>query len=300
MNEAATAPTVTARRSTAKVVRDYITLSKPGIVRMCAITAAGGIWLAPGEKTLATWIAGMVGSSLVVAGANAFNMVWERESDKLMARTRNRPTATGRLSPAQANTFGAITAIVGLGLLAWQCNWTSFFLALFALTSYVLVYTPLKKRTPLALVIGAIPGAVPPLLGWTCATGTLDLPGWVLFGILLIWQMPHFIAIALYRQEDYGRAGIRTVPLVRGERVAKLQAMAWAALLLPVSLGLTLLHVTGTLYLIVATLLGVIFLGWSATGFRQDAGVVWARRFFFASLIYLPVLILALVLDVGF
>jgi protoheme IX farnesyltransferase len=279
--------------------RDLIELSKPGIVRMCAITSAGGLWLAPGTKSANVWIAGIVGSSLVVAGANAFNMVWERHSDLLMRRTSQRPVATGRLSVRAANLFGVVTSALGLILLATQCNWLSAALAAFALASYVLIYTPLKRRTPLALVIGAIPGAVPPLLGWTCATGGLEVPGWVLFGILMVWQMPHFIAIALYRKDDYGRAGIRTVPIVRGDRVAKIQAMAWAALLLPVSLGLTLLEVTGTLYLVVATILGVGFLGWSATGLREDAGALWARRFFFASLIYLPALILALILDVG-
>lgn len=266
---------------------------------MCAITAAGGLYLAPGPKSWAVWLAAIVGSSLVVAAANALNMVAEREYDGLMERTRLRPTVTGKISARQGQLFALLCAIAGLGMLWAGANLLSAALALFALASYVWVYTPLKRITPLALVIGAVPGAVPPLLGWTCATGNLDLPGLVLFGILMIWQMPHFIAIALYRKEDYSRAGIRTVAQVRGDRVAKLQAMAWAALLLPVSLGLTVLGVTGKLYLIVATILGVGFLGWSATGLRSGADARWARRFFFASLIYLPALMLALALDVG-
>ena len=133
-------------------------------------------------------------------------------------------------------------------------------LALFALVSYTLVYTPLKRRTPLALVIGAVPGAVPPLLGWTAASGSLELPGIVLFGILLVWQIPHFIAIALYRKTEYARAGIRVVPLVRGDAMAKIQAVAWAGALVPLSLMLTLLGIAGSFYLVVAMLLGMAFL----------------------------------------
>lgn len=279
--------------------RDYLLLSKPGIVRMCAITTAGGLYLAPESSDWTVWLGALLGSSFMVAAANAMNMVQERSSDRYMARTRARPTVTGSISPGQGYGFAAVSALLGTLLLGALTTPMALALGWFALVSYVWVYTPLKRRTPLALVIGAVPGAIPPLLGWTCATGKLDLPGLVLFGILLVWQMPHFIAIALYRKEDYQAAGIRTVPLVRGDRVAKIQAMAWAGLLLPVSLGLTLLGVTGYLYLIVATLLGVIFLGWSATGLRSGADAVWARRFFFASLIYLPALMLALALDVS-
>lgn len=279
--------------------RDYLILAKPGIVRMCAITTAGGLYLAPGSSSWRVWVGALLGSSFLVAAANAMNMVHERVSDREMARTRKRPTVTGSIAPREGYIFAAACALLGSLLLGLWTTPVSLALGWFALVSYVWVYTPLKQRTPLALVIGAVPGAIPPLLGWSCATGRLDLPGLVLFGILLVWQMPHFIAIALYRKEDYRAAGIQTVPVVRGDRVAKIQAMAWAGLLLPVSLALTLLGVTGRLYLVVATLLGVIFLGWSATGLRSGADAVWARRFFLASLIYLPALMLALAIDVS-
>lgn len=266
---------------------------------MCAITTAGGLYMAPGEADWRVWIGALVGSSFLVAASNAMNMVQERQSDQFMARTRRRPTVTGRVSPSAGYQFAAVCALLGSILLGIWTTPMGLALGWFALISYVWVYTPLKRRTPLALVIGAVPGAIPPLLGWACATGRLDLPGLVLFGILLVWQMPHFIAIALYRKEDYQAAGIRTVPLVRGDRVAKIQAMAWAGLLLPVSLALTILGVTGKVYLVVATLLGVLFLGWSATGFRDGADARWARRFFLVSLIYLPALMLALAIDIS-
>lgn len=281
-------------------LRDFVEMLKPGIVRMCLITTAGGLWLAPGERSWGPCLAVLIGSALTVGGANVFNMVWERRSDRLMQRTRNRPVASGRVSPVVATVYGGILSLLGLLYLGLGTQALTCWLAAFALFGYVCVYTPLKSRTPLALVIGAVPGAVPPLLGWTAVTGQIDGAGLILFGILLIWQMPHFLAIALYRKADYDRAGIRVVPVVRGDRVAKIQAIAWAALLVPVSMGLTFLGITGMLYLAVATVLSLGFLGWSLTGLWADSDPMWARRFFFASLVYLPGLIVALVLDVNF
>lgn len=274
-------------------------LAKPGIVRMCLITTAGGLGLAGSDSSVWVWFSALVGSALAVGSANAFNMIWERRSDQKMMRTRNRPIASGRMSAATACAFAGGIGAVGLLILWAGTNALTAVLALFALVSYVLVYTPLKFKTPLALVIGAVPGAVPPLLGWTAATNTMDMPGLILFGILLLWQMPHFLAIAIFQKEDYARADIKTVPLVRGDTVAKIQAIIWAALLLPVSLMLTPLGVTSWLYLAVAAVLGVGFLVWAISGLWADAGTKWARNFFFASLVYLPVLTLAIVLDVA-
>jgi protoheme IX farnesyltransferase len=279
--------------------RDYVALAKPGIVRMCLITTAGGLGLAGAEASISVWFSALVGSALAVASANAFNMIWERESDRKMMRTRNRPIASGRMSAATACAFAGVVGAAGLLILWAGTNALTAVLALFALVSYVLVYTPLKFHTPLALVIGAVPGAVPPLLGWTAATNSLEIPGLILFGILLAWQMPHFLAIALFQKEDYARAGIKVVPLVRGDRVAKIQAIAWAAILLPVSLMLTPLGVTGAIYFAVAAVLGLGFLVWAITGLWNEANPKWARGFFFASLVYLPVLTLAIVLDVA-
>ena len=285
--------------------RDLLELTKPGIVRMCLVMTAGGLWLAPsaaqsGAQTWLLWLSALIGSGLAVASANAFNMVWEREGDQKMRRTRNRPVAAGRLSAGRANAFAGLLGIAAMVVLLLGTNALTAGLAAFALISYVLVYTPLKRVTPLALVIGAVPGAVPPLLGWTAATGSLDLPGAVLFGILLVWQMPHFLAISIFRKQDYADAGILCVPVVRGETVAKVQAIAWALALVPISLALTPLGITGNLYMGLALALGLVFLAWSIKGLvvkGPKADVRWARQLFVLSLVYLPALTLALVAD---
>ncbi|MGB1699031.1 MAG: protoheme IX farnesyltransferase, partial [Nannocystaceae bacterium] len=172
-------------------------------------------------------------------------------------------------------------------------------LAAFAIASYVGVYTPLKYKTPAALIVGAVPGAIPPLLGWTAVTDAFDPPGLAVFAILLVWQIPHFIAISLFRAGEYEKAGIKVLPLVRGPLQAKLHAAAWSVGLIPISMSLTPLQLTGTLYFVVALGLGVAYFGYSLLGFRATAGDRWAKRFFFASLIYLPALTLALVADLS-
>ena len=280
---------------------DYLALTKPGIIRMCLLMTAGGLWLAPGSSSASLWLSALIGSSLAVASANAFNMVWEREGDRLMERTRDRPLAAGRLEVGKASAFALALGVAAMVILALGTNLLTTVLAAFALVSYAVVYTPLKRRTPLALIIGAVPGAVPPLLGWTAATGSLDLPGAVLFGILLVWQMPHFLAISIFRKQDYANAGIKCVPVVRGELVAKVQAVVWALVLVPLSMTLTPLGVTSQLYMIVAGLAGVAMLAYALEGLRVTepaAQTKWARQLFVLSLIYLPVLTAALVVDI--
>jgi protoheme IX farnesyltransferase len=281
----------------ASVLADLVALAKPGIVRMCVIMAAGGLWLAPGTLTVATAIATLVGCALTVASANAANMIWERESDAHMERTKSRPLASGRLSVGVATAFSVITGVVGLVILAWGTNLLTAALALFAIASYVLAYTPLKRVSWAALIVGAAPGAIPPLLGWTAVTGRLDLPGVVLFGILFIWQIPHFIAIALWRRDDYARAGIRVAPAQRGATMSKLEASMWCVGLIPVSMALTPLGVTGPFYFIASFVLGAVFFGWSLTGFGAADDAVWGKRFFIVSLLYLPALTVVLFLD---
>lgn len=283
----------------ASLARDLLALTKPGVTRMCVLTTAGGMLLAPGEVSVVRGAATILGATMAVGSANAFNMWWERESDALMQRTRGRPLPAGRLAPSVALLFAAVMGVLSLVILALGTEGiAATALAAFAIASYVLVYTPLKRRTPAALVIGAIPGAVPPMLGWAAVTGRLDPPAWVLFGILLIWQIPHFLAIALFRKKEYARAGIRVVPVVRGDAVAKIQAVAWATILAPVSLMLVPMGIAGSWYMLAAALLGAVFLGWSFTGLDNTAGPRWARGFFLASLVYLPALTAALVLDV--
>lgn len=310
------APVPKARRRRSPL-RDLVELTKPGVTRMCALTAAGAAWLAlradssPFAETpadgwcspgFAAGFAGVVGASLAVASASAFNMLLERGRDPLMPRTRDRPLAAGRMSSRTALALASLLCAAALTVLICFTNPLTTLLALWALVGYVLVYTPLKYRTPLALLIGAFPGAIPPLLGWTAVTGTLDAGGLALFAILLVWQMPHFLAITLFRQHEYARAGIRCVPVVRGEAVARLQSVLWSALLVPISALPSVIGLTGPLYCASALLLSFGFLGWALSGLRafekpQDAHR-WARRFFFASLLYLPALIVALVLDV--
>jgi len=279
-------------------LRDLVTLTKPSITGMNVLMALGGVALAKTGAEPRLLAATAIGTGLAVASANALNMVLEREGDKHMARTAGRPLPTGRMTAKTATLFGVTLGLISLAVLA-TINLLTMGLGLFALLSYVLVYTPLKRKTPAALAIGAIPGAMPPLMGWTAATGSIELPGLVLFGILFVWQLPHFIAIALFRKDDYGRAGIKTVPVVRGDQVAKAQAIAWSSALLVISLMLVPLQIAGWLYGAVAAVLGVWYLVWSLRGLKRDAGVPWARKYFFASLVYLPALTLALAVDVA-
>jgi protoheme IX farnesyltransferase len=298
-----------------RALRDLWELTKPGVTRMCALTSAGAAWLAlhsPGspfaEETAADgWcspgfavaFAGVVGATLAVAGASALNMWLERARDPLMARTRNRPLAARRLPADLGLGFAVGLLALSLVVLGLFTNPLTTLLAAWAIVGYTLIYTPLKYRTPLALVIGAVPGAAPPLLGWTAVTGTIDPGGLALFAILMVWQMPHFLAITLFRRTDFARAGIRCVPVVRGEPVTRVQAVLWSVLLVPISLLPTVIGLTGWLYGGVALALGLAFLAIACAGLGRPAGDLrWARRFFFASLLYLPALIAALVADV--
>ncbi len=278
-------------------LRDLVSLTKPGVTRMTALTTLGGAWLAPGVNWTAA-IAVVIGSSLAVASASAFNMWWERSTDPLMSRTRNRPVAAKRMSPEKAFAFASVLGALSLVLLALATNPLTTLLAALSIFLYVCVYTPLKYRTPLALVIGAVPGAAPPLLGWVGITGTLDAGALALFAILFVWQMPHFLAITIYRKQEMAKGGIRAVSVVRGDRVAKLQALAWAILLVPVSLLPSLIGVTGLLYGVCAALISTVFLGWTCRGLWSAKPAPWARSLFFASLLYLPALIAAMAIDV--
>lgn len=283
------------------VARDYWTLTKPSINRMCLVEAGGAMFLASSQTgaTLSTWhaIVALIGTALAVASANALNMWLERDTDRLMKRTKDRPLAAGRISEQGALGFGIVLGVIASLMLALGTNLPTTIVGVVAILSYVLVYTPMKYKHPIALFVGAIPGAVPPLMGWTAVTGSYDAAGLLLFGILFIWQMPHFLAIAVFRNHDYVAAGIRTVPAVRGFAVARWQAIAWAVLLVPVSVGLVSTGVSGWIYGASAIILGVGFLGFAALP-ASASPARWAYRLFVASLVYLPVLVLALALDV--
>ncbi len=274
------------------MLRDLIALGKPTITASSVMMAGGGLLLAPAGASPSVAAALLGGTGLAVASANALNMWVERHSDGLMRRTRARPLPSGRLDPRVALSFGVGTGAAGVLLLALAVNPITAALGLAALLTYAAVYTPLKRRTHHALVIGALPGAAPPLMGWTAATGSIDLPGLALFAVLFLWQLPHFLAIAVRARDDYAAAGIRTIAGVRGERAARAQAIAYAAGMIPVSAALVPLGVAGGLYLAGAVALGVWMLHLAAAPSPR-----WCARLFRGSLIYLPALILVLIGD---
>ncbi|MDB4973592.1 MAG: Heme synthase, protoheme farnesyltransferase [Myxococcaceae bacterium] len=283
-------------RDRTETIRDMVSLAKPRITLMVLITTAGGLALAGGVD-LRTALLTLLGTALVVSSANTLNCWMERDSDRLMTRTMNRPLPAGRMAASTALYFGLTLGAVSIPLLTLGVNRLTGLLAAIALVSYVGIYTPLKQKTPAALLVGSVPGALPPLIGWTAVTGRLEWAGLALFGVLFFWQLPHFIAIAVFRQEEYTRAGIKVLPAVRGLRVAKYHAIVHSVLLLLVTVSLVPLHVAGIPYLIVATLLGAWIIALSVRGFETGSTYKSARQLFFASLIYLPALFTALALD---
>lgn len=277
--------------------RDFVALTKPRITALVVITTAGGMWLAPGHRSPLHFLLTVLATATVVSAANIFNCWIERESDRDMTRTSVRPLPAGRIAPNHALVFAFVLALISVPALSIGVNPLTGFLGALALVLYVCVYTPMKQKSWTALLIGAVPGALPPLMGWTAATGKLEAPGLVLFGILFLWQVPHFIAISIFRREEYERAGIVVLPSVIGDRAATLHAIIYAAALLPVTLLLAPLGVAGKLYLGTATVLGFAFLGTAVMGLPRNADHAWARRLFYVSLAYLTLLFVALTVD---
>ena len=273
--------------------RDFAMLTKPRLSTLVLVTAGGAMWLAKGPFGLRGWLT-LLAVHGVVAAANAFNCVLERESDKYMARTRNRPLPSGRMDPWVAVVFASGLAAVSLPALALLANGLTALLGCAALLLYVWVYTPLKSRTHWAMVVGAVPGAIPPLMGWTAATGEVSKPAVALFLILFFWQLPHFIAIALFRMPEYRKAGLTSVPLELGEGAARAFAVAYSAALVAVSVLPYFYRAANAGYLATALALGVPFFGYSVWGAWKAAGPKWARWFFFSSLVYLTGLFAAL------
>jgi protoheme IX farnesyltransferase len=281
----------------ARFVVDLLRLTKPRITGLVVATFAGGVWLAPGGMAHWRLVMTLIGTALIVSASNAINMFLERDQDRLMARTRTRPLPAGRLSPEAALVFGTALACAALPLLFLAGNALTGFLAAVAFFSYVAVYTPMKKQSPAALFVGAIPGAIPPLMGWTAATGRLDAPGLVLFAILFFWQIPHFLAIAIFRADDYQRAGFRVLPLQTSERATRIYILAFSIVLVASTILLEPLRVAGMRYMAVAALLGATLIGWGLAGFRRAAARPWARSLFFFSIVYLTLLFVALIMD---
>ncbi len=270
---------------------------------MVIVTELGGIALALHARraapavSSAMLVTSVVGTALVVSGANALNMYLERDSDRLMERTKNRPLPAGRLAPEVALVFGVVASLVAVPLLTFAVNAMTGLVAALALVSYVLAYTPLKRRTTLSLLIGAVPGAAPPLLGWTSVTGRVELPGLLLFAVMFFWQVPHFLAIATFRRDEYQRAGLKVLPVERGDAVTRRHVVGYLALLVGASLALLPAGVGGTVYAIAASVLGAAIFGLGLAGLWPSSGNRWAKSLFIGSLVYLTLLFAALVVS---
>jgi protoheme IX farnesyltransferase len=297
--EPTAAPVVARRGRVLPFLRDLLALTKPRITAMVLLTSAAGVCLAPGHSARRTLLLSLLGTTLIVASANALNMWWERDVDARMTRTRNRPLPSGRMSAEVALAFGLALAIVSVPML-FLVNAATGLLGLVALVSYVAVYTPLKPYTHLALLVGAVPGAIPPLIGWTTTTASLGVGGVLLFGVLFLWQVPHFAAITIFRAEDYARAGLRVVSVQHGERAARQTIALYSVLLVFASLLFVPFGLAGRRYLAVATGLDAALLALAFRGLRPGAGfhgARWARRVFAFSIPYLALLLSALLYD---
>ena len=278
-------------------VRDVVELGKPRLSMLVIFTAGVGVVLGWGSIGAVPTLVFLVATTCLVAAANTLNCWIEVEIDALMHRTRTRPLPAGRLEPRTALISGLVLAIASLIALALSTNTLTTVLGIVALVSYALIYTPLKQVTSLALFVGAVPGAIPPLMGWTAATNELSPPGWMLFGILFCWQLPHFVAIAIYLKEDFRKGGIKVLPLVKGEPVSRLYILLFTALLAGVSLLPQPLGMAGPLYSAIAAVLGLGFLVIAARGLGHSVPETWARWIFRYSLLHLPLLITMLVVD---
>lgn len=279
------------------LVSDAVSLTKPRLTSLVLCTTTGGIGLAGGRIFSLHTLLTLVGTTLAVAGAHTLNCWMERDLDGAMDRTRNRPLPAGRFDPRVALVLGVLYSLASLPVLFMGVNPLTGLLGATALASYVLLYTPMKTRSPAALYVGAIPGALPPLMGWTAVTNRLDVAGVVLFAILFVWQLPHFLAIAIHRKDDYARAGIKTLPIVRGDAVASRHVALWVLALVPVTLALVPLGVAHWLYGAAALGLGAWFIAVSIKGLRGPTDGPWARKVFLTSLVHLTGLFVALMID---
>jgi len=278
-------------------VKAVVELSKPRITQLVVLTAAAGYYLGSrGGFRLPTFLLTLLGTALVAAGTNALNQLRERDTDALMRRTRRRPLPSGRISPREALAFAAVSATAGIGVLAWRVNLLTAALAAATLVAYVWFYTSLKRRSTLNTLIGAVPGALPVLGGWTGAGGELGAPALALFWTLFLWQLPHFLALAWIYREDYRTAQLRMLSVEDpdGRRTSRM-ALLYGVALLPVSLLPTIFGVTGQVYFYGALVLGLAYVVSAflmVLDVNKRAGLV-----FLTSIIYLPAVLTLAVLD---
>lgn len=276
---------------------DVLALTKPRLMSLVLITTAGGVGLAGAQLFTERALLCMVGTALAVAGAHTLNSWMERDSDAQMERTRRRPLPAGRITPRLALALGVFWSLASVPVLWLGVNPLTGLLGVVALLSYVLLYTPMKSRSPWALHVGAVPGALPPLMGWTAVRARLEGPGLALFAVLFVWQLAHFLAIAIACKDDYARASMKSVAHVSGDAVASRHIALYSLLLLPVSLSLVPLGVAHGIYLTAAIALGFWFLAKTLSGWRGPFDAARARRVFVASLVHLTGLFFALFVD---
>jgi protoheme IX farnesyltransferase len=287
-----------ASTSTVRATPGYLELVKPGLTGLVLATTALGYLLAPGA-VVDPWrlLAAVLGTALVGGGANGFNQWWERGRDARMERTRHRPFPTGRLAPGAGFAFSAGITLAGWALLLAWVNPLTALLSFLSWAVYLFVYTPLKPRTSLNTLVGAISGAIPPVMGWTAATGRLEPGAWVLFAILFVWQIPHFLAIAWLYRTDYARGGFRMLPVVDPEGRATFRIVVLYCIgLIPVAWTATLAGLSGWIHLLGSTLLGLVLLAHGLRLYRERTDEA-ARGLFLASIVVLPALLILMVVD---
>lgn len=278
-------------------LNDYITLTKPRIAVMALVTVALGYSLgSQGPVVLSALFSSLFGIGLVAASSSILNQYLERDHDRRMFRTASRPLVVGRVQPGEALGLGLFTGVVGTLWLLFQVNALTAGLGLLTLVLYVGVYTPLKRVTSLCTAIGAIPGALPPVLGWTAAGGSLDVGGWSLFALLFLWQFPHFLAIVWLYREQYRLAGLRMLPDVRRPGLVGRMAIPYALVLIPASLIPRVAGLAGDLYFFTALTGGLVYL-WATVVFMRNESRLTAKRLIWISLVYLPVVLGMLAFD---
>ncbi len=277
---------------------DYLALTKPRVVMMVLVTTLVGYYLgADGLPSTLRLLHTLLGTALAAGGTLALNQYMERDLDARMARTRQRPLPDGRLRPAEALVVGLVLLGAGLAYLQLAVNAAAAVVTTAIAVTYLLLYTPLKPVTSLCSLVGAVPGALPPVAGWAAARGSIGPEAWVLFAIMYLWQIPHTLAIGRMYRDDYARAGIRVLPVVdRDGSSTAIQAVINCLALLPVALLPTLLGMAGAVYFATALLLGLGFL-WAAIGLARTPSVGHARRLLLVSLVYLPVLLGTMAFD---
>ena len=293
--DAAGVTSVAKAQSLQASIRDYLDLTKPRITWLILMSTAIGYYFGHHGPffywaSITAFLHTIIGTAFVASGTAALNQWYERDADLKMRRTQMRPIPSGRIRPFPALCFGIALAIVGALELGFGVNWLTSGLCVLTLLLYLFAYTPLKQKTWWSTTVGAVPGAMPPLIGFAASSGHLNAEAWALYAILFLWQFPHFYAIAWMYREDYSRAGIRMLPVVEpdGESTAR-QMLRFCLALIPISLLPNVLGMTGTLYSVGALVLGAVFL-YTTVRVQGNRTVFQARRVLLASVIYLPVL----------